>query len=50
MADRVIVLNEGIILLDGKMDNLLQYANREDLMVTPWESGYRHLLSKFHKN
>lgn len=50
IADRVIVLNEGIILLDGKMDNLLQYANREDLMVTPWESGYRHLLSKFHKS
>lgn len=45
IADRVLVLNHGHLLLDGHMDDLAALASPEDSMASPWESGYRQLLT-----
>ena len=45
IADRVLVLDHGRLLLDGRMDDLAALADSEDSMASPWESGYRRLLT-----
>jgi len=45
IADRVLVLDHGHLLLNGGMDDLAALAAPEDSMASPWESGYRRLLT-----
>lgn len=44
IADRIIVLNAGRILLTGTIADLAAHADPNETMATPWESGYRHLI------
>ncbi|MCI1831708.1 MAG: ATP-binding cassette domain-containing protein [Bifidobacterium sp.] len=45
MADQVIVLDRGRVLLRGDMDDLARYGDHSDRMSTRWESGYQRLLT-----
>ncbi|BAR07493.1 ABC transporter [Scardovia inopinata] len=45
MADQVIVLSKGRILLKGTMDDLAFLGDSDDKLSTIWESGYKNLLT-----
>lgn len=45
MADQVLVIDHGHVLMEGSMDDLASLGDTGDRLTTVWESGYRKLLN-----